>query len=128
VATLPKQTPIYAPGRAFAPLLVNRLAGGSDTEVRRASADYALDISPISDDGPFFWHFAQFDDVLRHILEPMQVSDPENAIGERVLLLLLGLAIVYAAVFLLLPFVLVRREWQSLPSKGASADGVLVRA
>jgi hypothetical protein len=121
VSTLPKQTPIYAPGRALPPHLVNRLAGGSDAEVRHLAADYALDISPISDDAPFFWHFAQFDDVIRNIFEPMRVSDPENAIGERVLLLLLALAIVYAAVFLLLPFVLVRRQWLALPSKRASA-------
>ena len=42
----------------------------------------------------------------------MSTTDPEDLIGERVLLLLLLFAVVYAAVFLLLPFVTVGREVQ----------------
>ncbi len=51
----------------------------------------------------------------------MSAQDPEDSIGERVLLLLLGVAVLYAAVFLLAPFFFVRREWRSLPGKGISA-------
>jgi hypothetical protein len=50
----------------------------------------------------------------------LDVRDPEDVIGERVLLLLLLIAIAYAAVFLLLPFVAVRKTWSKLPSKGLS--------
>ena len=40
----------------------------------------------------------------------MSSFNPEDSIGERVLLLLLGIAIAYAAVFLLLPFAIQRRR------------------
>ena len=62
----------------------------------------------ITDDGPFFWHFSSFGDVLGDITRPINALDPEDAIGERVMLLLLGVAILLAAVFLLLPFAFVR--------------------
>ena len=74
----------------------------------------------ITDDGPFFWHFSSFGDVLDDITRPINALDPEDAIGERVMLLLLGVAILLAAVFLLLPFAFVR-EWSALPAKGSSA-------
>ena len=78
-------------------------------------------MGPISDDGPFFWHFASFSQVARDFFRPITATDPEDSIGERVLLLLLGIAVLYAAVFLLVPFVFVRREWRALPLKGTSA-------
>jgi hypothetical protein len=59
--------------------------------------------------------------VLSHIFEPLDVVNPEDVIGERVLLLLLGLAMAYAAIFLLAPFVLVRAQWRAFPAKGVSA-------
>ena len=48
-------------------------------------------------------------------------SNVEDATGERVLLLLLGIATLFSAVFLLLPFVAIRRTWTKLPRKGRSA-------
>jgi hypothetical protein len=101
--------------------VVAELAGGTDQDVENVMADYPREIGPISDDSPFFWHFADFDDVLGNIFEPLSDTDPEDTIGERVLLLLLTLAIVYAAVFLLAPFFFVRKEWRALPAKGTSA-------
>ena len=50
-----------------------------------------------SDDGPFFWHFSGFGDVLSHYFDPITAGDPELLIGERVLILLLGFAVLYAA-------------------------------
>ena len=58
--------------------------------------------------------------VLGDIFTPLDTEDPEDVIGERVLLLLLAIAVVYAAVFLLLPFVTVRRTWRALAAKGTS--------
>ena len=49
------------------------------------------------------------------------MNDPEESIGERVLLLLLAFSVLYAAIFLLLPFVAVRQRWRVLPAKGISA-------
>ncbi len=83
---------------------------------------YPKDISAVSDDAPFFWHFSTFSDVLRNYLHPIDVHDPEDSIGERVLILLFGICrSLFAAIFLLLPFVVVRRQWRALPAKGVSA-------
>ena len=86
-------------------------------------SDYRYDVSPIDDNAPFFWHFARFSDVMREMTEPIHPSfvDPEDAVGERVLLLLLTIAVLFAAVFLLLPFLLIRDVWSALPSKGVSS-------
>jgi hypothetical protein len=83
------------------------------------SFPYAVD--PITDDGPFFWHFARFGDVLSNFGDPIDTLDPEDATGERVLVLLLTVAAVLAGVFLLLPFLAVRQVWRQLPRKGTSA-------
>lgn len=102
--------------------MVSRLAAGDDAEASELASAYKNDISPISDDAPFFWHFSQFDDVLKNIFEPIDVfsSDPEEVIGERVLLLLLAISAAYAALFLFLPFVTVRSAWRKMPFKGNS--------
>jgi hypothetical protein len=82
---------------------------------------YPYDVSPITDDGPFFWHFARFGDVIRNIGDPIDIWDTEDATGERVLLLLLVIAALLAGVFLLLPFVALKDTWKALPRKGTSA-------
>jgi hypothetical protein len=82
---------------------------------------YPFDVGAISDDGPFFWHFARFGDVLRNFDDPITRADPEDSIGERVILLLVVLAAILAAIFLLLPFVTMRRVWTTLPRKATSA-------
>jgi hypothetical protein len=84
-----------------------------------AAAPY--DVRPVTDDSPFFWHFARFADVIRDVREPIDREDFEDTTGERVLLLLLGVTILLALVFLLLPFVAVRSIWTGLPAKGRSA-------
>jgi len=83
--------------------------------------DYAYDVRPISDDGPFFWHFTPFDDVIANFGNPIDRGDFEDSIGERVLLLLLAVAVLFATVFLLLPFVVIRETWTALPHKARSA-------
>ncbi|MEY3362144.1 MAG: hypothetical protein RL531_1863 [Actinomycetota bacterium] len=101
---------------------MGRLAGaGSTDEAEAVAADYPREISPVRDDRPFFWHFSSFGDVLSNITDPFSTDNPEDVIGERVLLLLLLVAVGYAALFLLAPFVLVRKEWRALPAKGRSA-------
>ncbi len=109
--------PIYAPGQNYSDHLVAQLAGGTDAEVTALVDGHNRNISAISDNAPFFWHFADFGDVVSEIFDPINVVDPEDAIGERVLLLLLLLATIFAAVFLLLPFLTVRRTWAAFPVK-----------
>jgi hypothetical protein len=127
VANVPYNVPIYAPGdgddtAALGDHLVTRLAGAaSEDEVDDLVAAHDRDISAVRDDAPFFWHFSAFPDVLRDITKSIDVRDSESdMVGERVLLLLLALSVIYAAVFLLLPFVAVRKTWAALPSKGMS--------
>ena len=121
VPTLPLVHTAWAPGQKPGSHIVSRLASGTDAQAQAIAAAYPRDISPISDDSPFFWHFVPFDSVIRNIFHPLSAQNPEESIGERVLLLLLGVSVLYAALFLLAPFFFVRKEWRSLPAKGISA-------
>jgi hypothetical protein len=119
---VPATQAIHAPGHRNSGL-VGALAGGTNAQVAALVAHSPKAIGPISDDSPYFWHFSRFSNVLAHIFQPLKTGDPENVIGERVLILLLFLATIYAALFLLAPFVLVRKRWNwhALPAKGRSA-------
>jgi MFS family permease len=75
----------------------------------------------VSDNRPYFWHFASFNKVIDNSTNSINAANFENQLGERVLLLLLVIAAVLAAVFLGLPFVAIRDEWRRLPRKGRSA-------
>jgi hypothetical protein len=121
VGNLPDHRLVAVPGRPSDGTIVSRLATGTSADVTSIVDHADRAIGPISDDAPYFWHFSRFRDVLAHIAEPLDVTNPEDVIGERVLLLLLGISLVYAAVFLLAPFFAVRRKWRALPAKGTSA-------
>jgi len=121
IARTPGVTSLYSPGDRPGPSVVAQIAGGTDAQSASAVKSYPLDISPVHDDAPYFWHFDRFSHVLANIFHPIKGSDPEVSIGERALLLLLFFAALYAAVFLLLPFVAVRDRWRTLPAKGVSA-------
>jgi hypothetical protein len=91
-------------------------------EQRTYLDNYPFDVDAISDNGPFFWHFARFSTVLRNYGDPIELGhDQEDSIGERVIILLLVLAAALAAIFLLLPFVTMRKVWRSFPRKPTSA-------
>lgn len=118
----PRSQIAYAPGTPDDGGIVGRLAGAPDAAAADAvAAEYPREIFPVRDDRPFFWHFSSFGDVLSRINEPFSTDNPEDVVGERVLLLLLLVAIGYAALFLLAPFIFVRKEWRALPAKGRSA-------
>jgi hypothetical protein len=111
----------YAPGGDFDPGPVSEVAGLPEAELDEWFDRYEYDVRPITDDGPFFWHFTQFGDVISGFGDPVDPVDHEDATGERVLLLLLGVAILFAALFLLLPFLAIRQTWSRLPRKPRSA-------
>jgi hypothetical protein len=121
LARLPKQHPLAVPGHTYTESVVSQLASGTDAQVKSIVDNSDKNITAISDDGPYFWHFSRFRDVISHIGKSLNVSDPEDVIGERVLLLLLGIALFYAGLFLLAPFLFVRKKWAALPAKGISA-------
>jgi spermidine synthase len=120
IPRMPNVTLVAAPGHAGSGM-VHTVATGSDAAAHAVVSKYSRSVTAVSDDAPFFWHFASFKSVLSDIFRPMSATNPEFSIGERVLVLLLAVVAVFAAVFLLLPFFAVRRQWRQLPAKGTSA-------
>lgn len=81
---------------------------------------YPFAVSAVTDDVPFFWHFARFGDVLRHWRAPRGQS-VEEGIGERLLLVLLALATALGASLLALPLLRLGGVWRTIPHKGHAA-------
>ncbi len=81
---------------------------GSPAQVDAIVDDYDYDISSIDDNRPFFWHFSGFEDVVGDWSRSYE--DTEIAIGERLLMVLISVAVFVAALFLWLPFLLTRRR------------------
>ena len=116
---LPDQHPIAAPGHNVGTSIVSRLASGTQRPGRRRSSTTRRRTSPRSPTTRRTSGTSPASrDVIKNITHPLTTNDPEDAIGERVLLLLLGIAVLYAAVFLLAPFFAVRKKWRALPAKG----------
>ncbi len=112
----------WAPGAGLGPDdgPVAAIASLPSDQLNNFFETYPYDVRPITDNGPFFWHFAPFSKVISNYSNSIDSVDLEDSLGERVLILLLGLAIVLGAVFLLLPFVTIRSVWRQLPRKGTS--------
>ncbi len=111
----------YAPGHPVDGEPVSDLITAQGDEVDSFFADYPYQVDAITDNGPFFWHFTPFKDVVGDFGRSVVADDLEVAIGERVLILLLLVATAFAAIFLLLPFVAIRKIFVALPQKGRSA-------
>ncbi|HSO94898.1 MAG TPA: hypothetical protein VLV81_02540 [Acidimicrobiia bacterium] len=110
----------YAPGHPQFNS-VTKVATASSAQLDSFYGSYPYNVKSISDDDPFFWHFRTFGNVIRNITHSINNRDREDTVGERVLLLLLAIAALLAAVFLLLPFFAIRKDWHELPLKGRSA-------
>jgi len=121
LTTMPGATVRYAPGHPVRGESVSAIATLPGNRLDHWYDSYRYDVRPITDDSPFFWHFTPFRDVIADFGKPIDRSDFEVDVGERVLLLLLGIAMLFAAVFLLLPFVRIRSIWTGLPRKRRSA-------
>lgn len=117
VAHVKEGRPRHADGQVDSDGAVARVVSLGDRELDRWLDAYPYDISPVSDDSPFFWHFTRFRDIVASPIHRGVVRDWEDSIGERVLLTLLFLSVVFAGAALLLPFVLVRRIWREIPHK-----------
>jgi hypothetical protein len=78
------------------------------------------DVTPVTDDAPFFWHFTRFGDVARSAV-PLDPNNLEEGIGERLLLSLLVIVVLAAAAVLAVPFLGQRSVWRSIPYKGRAA-------
>ena len=98
---------------------LNRVVGLSEERLADWFRKTPYRVDPVTDDSPFFWHFVRFRDAIAN---PWARGgsvhwDPEEATGERTLLALLGVATLFAAVFLVLPMVSVRDKWREIPHK-----------
>jgi spermidine synthase/MFS family permease len=118
---LPDGKARHAFGRSADKGAPNAIISLRDEELAAFLDRYAYDVSPVSDNAPFFWHFARFGDLVSSgdpaLRRPI---GPEDGRGERVLLVMLALAVLFSAVFLMLPFAFIRKRWGELPRKGTS--------
>jgi predicted membrane-bound spermidine synthase len=101
---------------------VNEVISLATEPLERWLAAHPYAMTPVTDDSPFFWHFARFRDAwARPWGEPSLIWDPEDATGERMLLVLLGFAAAFGTVFLLLPLAAARDAWREVPCKANAA-------
>jgi spermidine synthase len=91
------------------------------TALAKFYADYPYDVKAVDDNGPYFWNFARLGSVVKNMNHDITSQDPEAGTGERVLILLLGIAFLFGLLFLIVPFLAIRREWRALPRKPMSA-------
>lgn len=103
---------VHLPGIAGDPSITAEIIRGDDATVAALVAAYPYDISSITDDRPFFWHFTRFAEVLT---DWRGIEDTEIAIGERLLLVLLAISAVVAAALLGLPFLVTRSREDATP-------------
>jgi len=112
----------YVPGRQFDRSLPNLVISAPTGDLERLYRNYSYHIGPVSDDAPFFWHFARFGDMLGGrnpaLRNPL---GPEDGRGEAALLTMLLVSSVLSALFVLSPFALVRERWVLLPAKAPAA-------
>jgi hypothetical protein len=99
---------------------INTLMRTSNAGLPHFFATFPFDVTPTTDNDPFFWHFARYGTVLSNYTHRLSSEDREKSVGERVLILLLAVSVLIATIFLLLPFAAVRKTWSKLPRKTVS--------
>jgi len=99
----------YLPGAVRKEGTLSDLIDGSDEQVDDIVDGYPYEISAINDTRPFFWHFTSFGTVVSD-WDLADWGDPEIAVGERLLIVLLLIAVSIAAILLFVPFLLTRRR------------------
>ncbi len=116
VGGLPKSLIKYLPRTVRADGLTSDLITLDDDQVKAIVDAYPFEIGAIEDDRPFFWHFTSFSTVISDWSRNFE--DNDIAIGERLLVVLVGVSTVVAAVFLWLPFGLTRRRGGAVKVRG----------
>ncbi|MSO38470.1 MAG: hypothetical protein EXQ69_09535 [Acidimicrobiia bacterium] len=117
---VPLSTVQHAPGVPTPGSRISWGVGMREEGLQRFYARNKSNVAPITDDDPFFWHFSRFKDVVRDFAEPIDPGMREGILGERVLIMLLILAVLLGGIFLLLPFFVIRKTWKRFPFKGRS--------
>jgi len=111
------QEPLYY--RAFQDLLFGDRA--------RFYADYAYDVSPPTDDRPFFFHFFRWSQTPEILQTFGRVWQPFGGSGYFVLVALLILALLASAILILLPLLFRRRVVLPLDHFGYAQDKRQIR-
>ncbi|MFP4395307.1 MAG: hypothetical protein ACLFTI_08595 [Anaerolineales bacterium] len=88
-------------------------------------AAYPFDVTPPTDQHPFFWHFFKWSQAPEMIATLGKQWQPFGGAGYFVLLLLLALTFVAATVLILLPVLLFRRRASSSAADADNAGGRL---
>lgn len=122
VESIPSGELRYARGESFKPSIPGRVISLPRGELEHLYRTYAYNVRPVSDDAPFFWHFARFRDVIFGRNQALRYPiGPEDGRGETALLMMLLISTGLAVVILLSPFALVRDRWSELPRKAPVA-------
>jgi hypothetical protein len=100
---------------------VQAVISSSPEALRTWYQRYPFDVRPVTDDGPFFWHFVPFSRALHSTNAAIAPSSVEEGMGERLLLVLLLVVSVFAALVLLSPLLLRRDVWRAIPNKRHAA-------
>ncbi len=121
VAAVPDTTILSVAGQSPTQNPVNSVIATPARSLGSFYAHFPYNIQPTTDNNPYFYHFARWGNVISNFLHPLNSVDRENAVGERVLFLLLLVSVAAALVFLLLPFAAIRDTWVAMPYKSVSA-------
>ena len=95
VDAVPGTTARHAPDRQLEDSAVDKILSLDQAALEKWYEAYPYDVSPISDDSPFFWHFARFRTVLASFTAPLGRIDLEDSVGERVLLLMVLISVLF---------------------------------
>ena len=104
----------HAGGRALDDGAVNKIITMAPGALSDWYESYPYQVSPSTDDAPFFWHFARFRDSL---MSNWNRLDWEDRTGETLILNLLVFVAIFSALVLFLPFLTIRRTWTAIPHK-----------
>ncbi len=108
----------HAAGRPLGDDPVSSVVSLPQPELAGWLRSYPYDVSFVTDNSPFFWHFSRFSDIAAASILPQgRLIAWEDTIGEQILLLLLALASGFAAVMLLLPFAFMAPVWRTIPNR-----------
>ncbi len=109
----------YSPDRPPNNSPVNQVITMPEGELASWFGSHKYLVDPVRDNSPFFWHFVRYRDALGSTMNlGGGIVDFEDTIGEKITLIFLGVAVLLAGVFLLLPFFMIRKIWSEMPHKG----------
>ncbi|HVU05620.1 MAG TPA: hypothetical protein VHE30_27920 [Polyangiaceae bacterium] len=108
----------YVPGMPIDRRPVNQAILLPDAALPGFFEHHPYQVDPVTDDSPFFWHFARFRDALgMQGTASGAIIDHEDAIAEQLTLTFLGVVVVLAAVFLLWPLRALRGAFGEMRDK-----------